>query len=115
MSGGVLMRTSHAHPLRRALAPAWPRVLFQTGGWKGAGALALLCSGVAWASLPRVADVPTDEQRQWHALGIAPLANGGMTGMAMAPTEAAEPIEFAPKRAVAALPPEAKITPPADL
>jgi murein DD-endopeptidase MepM/ murein hydrolase activator NlpD len=70
--------------------------------------LALLCSGVAWASLPRPADVPTDEQRQWQALGIAPLSSGGATGMAMAPTEAVEPIEFAPKRAVpivAATPP----------
>src|SRR6478735_9180511 len=111
MSGGVLMQTSHAHPLRRALAPAWPRA-----GWRGAGVAALLCSGVAWASLPRTADVPTDEQRQWQALGIAPLSNGGMTGMAMAPTDAAEPIEFAPKRAISAPQPEVKITPPpADL
>src|SRR4051794_22934806 len=101
MSGGVGVRTSRAHPRRPGLPPGWPRVLFQAGGGKGAGALALLGSGVAWASLPRVADVSTDGQRQWHALGIAPLSNGGMTGMAMAPTGAAEPIEFAPKRAVA--------------
>jgi hypothetical protein len=39
-----------------------------------------------------------------------------MTGMAMAPTDAAEPIEFAPKRAISAPQPEVKITPPpADL
>ena len=61
--------------------------------------LAALCSTVAWASLPRVADLPTDDQQQWQALGVAPLASGGATGMAMAPTAAAEPIEFAPKRA----------------
>jgi murein DD-endopeptidase MepM/ murein hydrolase activator NlpD len=61
--------------------------------------LALLCSGVAWASLPTRVDVPTDQQRQWQALGLAPLSGGGVTGMAMAPTDAAEPIEFAPRRA----------------
>lgn len=61
--------------------------------------LAVLCSTVAWASLPRATDLPTDEQRQWQALGLAPLSSGGVTGMAMAPTEAAQPIEFAPRRA----------------
>ena len=64
--------------------------------------LALLCSTVAWASLPRVMTVPDDEQRQWQALGLAPLSSGGATGMAMAPTTAAQPLEFAPKRAFAA-------------
>ena len=51
----------------RALTLALPRP-----GWKSAGILALLCSGVAWASLPRVGAVPTEDQRQWQALGIAP-------------------------------------------
>lgn len=89
----MLTSQSHAHPLRRSLAPAWRKP-----GWKSAGVLAVLCSTVAWASLPRATDLPTDEQRQWQALGLAPLASGGATGMAMAPTEAVEPIEFAPKR-----------------
>jgi murein DD-endopeptidase MepM/ murein hydrolase activator NlpD len=40
-----------------------------------------------------------DELRQWQALGVAPLSSGAVTGMAMAPTNAAEPILFAPKRA----------------
>jgi len=92
--GLVLRSRKHAHPLRRSLAPAWPRP-----GWKSAGLLALLCSTVAWASLPRSAELSGDEQSQWHALGVAPLSSGGATGMAMAPTPAAEPIEFAPKRA----------------
>jgi murein DD-endopeptidase MepM/ murein hydrolase activator NlpD len=61
--------------------------------------LALLCSTVAWASLPRPAELSGDEQGQWRALGLAPLSSGGVTGMAMAPTAAAEPILFAPKRA----------------
>jgi murein DD-endopeptidase MepM/ murein hydrolase activator NlpD len=61
--------------------------------------LALLCSTVAWASLPRAAELSTDEQSQWHALGVAPLSSGGATGIAMAPTDAAEPILFAPRRA----------------
>jgi murein DD-endopeptidase MepM/ murein hydrolase activator NlpD len=79
----------------RALAPQWQRP-----GWKVAGVLALLCSTVAWASLPRMADVPRDEQSQWQALGLAPLSGGGVTGMPMAPTDAVMPIDVAPKRAV---------------
>jgi len=90
----VLTSRSHAHPLRRSLSPAWPRP-----GWKTAGALALLCSTVAWASLPRTSGLPNDDQRQWQALGLAPLSSGGVTGMAMAPTDAAVPLTFAPKRA----------------
>jgi murein DD-endopeptidase MepM/ murein hydrolase activator NlpD len=82
------------HPLRRSLAAAWPRP-----GWKSAGALALVCSTVAWASLPPAGGPRMDDQRQWQALGIAPLSSGGATGMAMAPTEAAESIAFAPRRA----------------
>jgi murein DD-endopeptidase MepM/ murein hydrolase activator NlpD len=92
----VLTSRSHVHPLRRSLAPAWPRFPL---GWKSAGALALLCSTVAWASLPRAAELSNDEQGQWRALGVAPLSSGGVSGMAMAPTDAAEPVEFAPKRA----------------
>jgi murein DD-endopeptidase MepM/ murein hydrolase activator NlpD len=80
--------------LRRSLAPAWPRP-----GWKVAGAFALACSTVAWASFPRPSYSPNDDERQWEALGVAPLSNGGATGMAMAPTASAESIEFAPKRA----------------
>ena len=60
---------------------------------------ALLCSGVAWASFPRPTELPVDQQGQWQALGVAPLSSGGTTGMPMAPTEAAAPIEFAPERA----------------
>ena len=59
--------------------------------------LALLCSGVAWASLPR-ADALADDQPQWKALSIAPLSTGGSTGMRMAATDAAEPIDYAPQR-----------------
>jgi len=66
-------------------------------GRKTAGILALVCSGVAWASLPRAASL-SDDQPQWHALAIAPLSSGGTTGMRMAATDAAESIEFAPQR-----------------
>ena len=84
-TGGVL--TSPVHDRRfgrrgsgRALTLALPRP-----GWKSAGILALLCSGVAWASLPRVGAAPTEDQRQWQALGIAPRrvdrnADGGDRG-----------------------------------
>ena len=83
-------------------------------GWISAGALALLCSTVAWASLPASAQ-PAGDEHQWQALGVAPLSAGGSTGLAMAPTNAAQPIEFAPKRAIrfaAAQPSTAPVTPP---
>lgn len=91
-----------------ALSPALPRA-----GWKTAGALALLCSGVAMASLPRSVDIPTDEQLQWRALGIAPLASGGATGMRVDATSAVEPIDFVPKRAVSLQPPAQAVASPA--
>jgi len=90
----VLTSGHHAHPLRRSLATRWPQP-----GWKSAGLLALLCSGVAWASLPRPEALSLDEQRQWQALGVAPLSGGGATGMPMAPTEAVQTVDFVPKRA----------------
>jgi murein DD-endopeptidase MepM/ murein hydrolase activator NlpD len=68
-------------------------------GWRTAGVLALLCSGVAMASLPHPREITTSEAQQWHALGIAPLSTGGVSGMPMAPTDAVEPIEFVPARA----------------
>ena len=77
----------------RAHAPALPRP-----GWKTAGALALLCSTVAWASLPASAEVRATEDLQWRALGIAPLASGGATGMPMDASDAAEAVAFVPKR-----------------
>src|SRR5207253_3156228 len=79
--GRVLTSRHHAHPLRRSLATRWPQP-----GWKSAGVLALLCSGVAWASLPRPEALSLDQRRQWQALGVAPLSGGGVTGMPMAPT-----------------------------
>ena len=103
------MQTSHSHPFRQAIAPR-PRL----GGWKVAGALALLCSTVAWASLPKPHEFSTDEQRQWQALSVAPLSGGGATGMAMAPTQAVEPIEFAPKRVVPVATPQAEPAAPVD-
>jgi murein DD-endopeptidase MepM/ murein hydrolase activator NlpD len=80
---------------RAAASPAYPRA-----GWTSAGLLALLCSTVAWSSLPRAADLPSDEQRQWRALGIAPLSGGAATGMRMGPSDAVEPVDFVPRRAV---------------
>jgi murein DD-endopeptidase MepM/ murein hydrolase activator NlpD len=62
------------------------------------GAAILLCSGVAVAALPRSADRPDAEKVQWRALGIAPLARGGDTGLTMSASEAVEPIAVAPQR-----------------
>jgi murein DD-endopeptidase MepM/ murein hydrolase activator NlpD len=82
--------------MRRALSRAWPRP-----GWKSAGLLALLCSTVAWASFPRPAEIPAGEQQQWQALGVSPLSGGGISGMAMAPTEAVMSVDSVLKRAPA--------------
>jgi murein DD-endopeptidase MepM/ murein hydrolase activator NlpD len=98
------MSRTHAHPLRRSLDRGW-----QMPGWKSAGGFALLCSGVAWASLPRVVALPLDQQRQWQALGVASLSSGGVSGMSMAPTGAVETVDFVPKRAV---PVAAPVVPP---
>lgn len=102
------MVPAHAHPLRRSLARSW------RPGWKSVGVVAaLLCSTVAWASLPKIERAPADDERQWQALGIAPLSSGGVSGIAMAPTAAAEPIAYAPHRAVTAAAAEPKPAEPA--
>ena len=64
----------------------------------GALALAVLCSGVAVAALPDMRAPETREAIEWRALGVAPLASGGRTGLRMSATEAVEPIEAAPER-----------------
>jgi Peptidase family M23 len=74
------------------------------------GVLALLCSTVAWASLPRVDLSTPDEQRQWQALGVAPLSGGSATGMALAPTEAVQAVDFVPRRPVPVVAPAAPKT-----
>src|SRR5438270_13976854 len=102
MTGAVLKSRSHAHPLRKALAPAWPHA-----GWTSAGVLALLCSGVAWASLPRAVDAPPGVQQQWRALGVAPLSGGGISGMQIAPTDAVQSVAFVARRAAPLLVPAA--------
>jgi murein DD-endopeptidase MepM/ murein hydrolase activator NlpD len=69
--------------------------------WPQAGLLALLCSGVAMAAMPRAAEPGADEELQWKALSIAPLASGSRTGMRMIATQQAAPIEFAPTKPTA--------------
>jgi murein DD-endopeptidase MepM/ murein hydrolase activator NlpD len=95
------MKTGHTQTFgrRSGRAPALPPL-----GWKSAGILALLCSGVAWASLPRPVELSSDEQRQWQALGVKPLSSGGASGMQMVATEAVEPVAFVPAREVAPAP-----------
>src|SRR5438270_5330708 len=106
--GAVLTSRQHAHPFRRSLPRTWPQP-----GWKSAGVLALLCSGVAWASLPApMAYAPYDQQRQWQALGVAPLSSGGVSGMPMARTEAVQTVDFVPKRAPGATPAPAVVPTP---
>ena len=80
----------------RAIAPALRQP------WVIAGVLALLCSGVAWASLPRPMEMAPDQQQQWQALGVASLSSGGVSGLPMAPTGAVVEVGFVAKRAVPA-------------
>jgi murein DD-endopeptidase MepM/ murein hydrolase activator NlpD len=91
----VLTSQIHTRSFGRATKPALGR-----SGWKLTGVFALLCSGIAWASFPRAVEVPPDRGQQWQALGVAPLSSGGTTGMPMAPTDAVQPVDFVPKRAV---------------
>jgi murein DD-endopeptidase MepM/ murein hydrolase activator NlpD len=79
----------------RGLAFAVPRP-----GWKSAGVLALLCSGVAWASLPHVGISQSDDRQEWKALAIGPLSSGGATGMRMVATPAVESVDFVARRSV---------------
>jgi len=72
--------------------------------WTVAGLLALVCSGVAWASLPKPQTLRADEQLQWQALAVAPLAKGGATGLRMDATDEVEPIDVVPVRKVQPLP-----------
>ena len=79
----------------RARATALPQLR-----WEWAGLLAVLSSGVAWASLPSAKDIRADEQVQWQALSVAPLARGGRTGLRMDATDAVEPIAAVPVRQI---------------
>ena len=101
-ASGFGRRGSGAH----ARALALPRL-----GWTTAGALALLCSGVAWASLPKPTGIRADERLQWQALGIAPLASGGASGMRMDASDAVEPIDVVPQRKAQVIPVAAKPEP----
>ena len=66
--------------------------------WRLLGLAAVLCSGVAWASLPGTRGALFDDQRQWQALGVQPLAAGGRTGIRMAPAAVAETVAFVAER-----------------
>jgi murein DD-endopeptidase MepM/ murein hydrolase activator NlpD len=91
---------ANTHPFRaRNSAAAALSPGRQLPRWPQAGLIALLCSGVAVAAMPRALDVASDEELQWKALAIAPLSAGGRTGMRMIATQEVEPIEFAPARA----------------
>ena len=67
--------------------------------WRHGAALALLCSGLAAAAIarPSAATSPTDYE--WRALGVAPLAKGGRTGLRLDATDRVQPIAAAPARA----------------
>jgi murein DD-endopeptidase MepM/ murein hydrolase activator NlpD len=95
------MKTGHRQTFGRRSGRA---LALPSLGWKSAGVLALLCSGVAWASLPRPVELSSDEQRQWQALGVKPLSSGGASGMQMVATDAVAPVDFVPARAAAPLP-----------
>jgi hypothetical protein len=43
--------------------------------------------------------LPADQQQQWQALAVAPLSDGGVTGMPMAPTNSVQSIGSLPRRA----------------
>jgi len=88
-----------ARPLQRSFGQArrhaatrarWPMAL--------GAAVAVLTSGVAWASLASATSSVRDGDRQWRALALQPLADGGRTGLRMAPGATAEFTDFVPER-----------------
>jgi murein DD-endopeptidase MepM/ murein hydrolase activator NlpD len=91
------LANTHPFLVGTSVAPAL-RPGLRFAPWRQLGALAVLCSGVAMAALPRTGVAATSEEHQWQALGIAPLSAGGRTGLRLVATEAVEPIEFAPDR-----------------
>ena len=108
---GLISKTSPAFGRRAAAAPS-PGITLPRVGWKTAGAAALLCSTVAWASLPSSDEIASAETQQWEALALAPASAGGSTGMAMAPTDAVQPVDFVPARAAVAQAPPTPPPPP---
>ena len=62
------------------------------------GVAGLLCSTVAWASLPRHGGGFSDGERQWQALGVEPLAAKGRTGLRMAPLPSVATVDSVPVR-----------------
>ena len=92
------------HPLRRALgsaalAPAGESGRLPRRPLAALGVAALLCSTVAWANLPGAPGALRDGERQWLALGLEPLSDGGGTGLRMAPQTSVAPVNFVPDRA----------------
>lgn len=61
--------------------------------------MALLCGGVAAAALARPGGDAAPQHYQWQALAVAPLGNGGRTGLQLDATDAVQPIAAAPARA----------------
>src|SRR3954452_15265405 len=96
------MKTGHTQTFgRRTGRAASVSLTLPSLGWKSAGAIALLCSGVAWASLPRPAEISNDQQVQWRGLGVKSLSDGGASGMRMVATDAAKAVDYVPARKVA--------------
>jgi murein DD-endopeptidase MepM/ murein hydrolase activator NlpD len=104
----VLTSTLPAQPFGRRTRAHASALSLARPGWKTAGVLALLCSGVAWASMPRIGGTASGDREQWEALRIAPLSSGGATGMRMTATDSVEPLAFVQHRAVA---PEPAVAP----
>ena len=97
--GPVLTAQPRGADFGRRAAPARAFALPRPD-WKITGVLALLCSGVAWASLPKPQNLRADEQVQWQALTVAPLGSGSETGLRMDATDAVEPIDSVPERKI---------------
>jgi murein DD-endopeptidase MepM/ murein hydrolase activator NlpD len=107
-TGAVLTSTVPAQPFGRRTHGHASALSLARPGWKTAGVLALLCSGVAWASMPRIGGNTSGDREQWEALRIAPLSSGGATGMRMTATDSVEPLAFVQHREVA---PEPAVAP----
>lgn len=77
--------------------------LFSRRWWRGLGTLGLLCAAAASFApgidpLPVSSRVTEADPLQNHALAVTSLSDRSRTGLRMAPTDAVEPLEFAPER-----------------
>ena len=76
----------------------WDRSWRSVGNGACSGSRRCCAAASPGQACPGRARPLSDDQRQWQALGVQPLAAGGRTGIRMAPAAVAEPVAFVAER-----------------